>query len=756
MSGSKKVSDMTGDEFADSISKALGGRSSSTSSFSGSSDKNPVGIGAWVKDWDKSIAGGVQGIDKLKNSSSLTSTVMDGLNTVISKFSPTLGTLSGSLSSSVAGSVDSYQKQQLAGTSWAGGLREMENDRKALGLSQQEYADRQRDMARNALALSGQSGEAMKKLTDFSDDFKKTDVGKQLQSSYGMNALQMQAFTDTWVSRQDASFLKDEKSKAAALKSLEGFTQQTIRASQEQGVSVDVMLKQNKVMNESLQMQLLRLDGDEKQNEALNDLLPQLSGLGPELKNLAMEAASDMGVTGKGAMTESVLGDAGREFSAAVKNMKEVTENGGTQQEKNLAEQRLIAARVGVDQMIASKQFRDNAEIERRGLPSAGEGNFLALMQERLPNVQKDRATGADLRAANLDDTPENRERLKAERNRRDMTATTETGEKRSGAAVIDVNQQANMEARNNIIAAEVEAIKGVIGALDRLGGKIQSVLGERTTSGDLAGRNGQPGSREQYNSSIPRNPTLYPTDKRNTGTEGEIKEKLEPKDVIAQLHKGEKVLKPEDAMKFESIGGLDFLKSAPGGKMPAGMPNDMLGGMDPSKMFGDMQKQMAPMMGDIQKQMAPMMGEMKSAFSNIKMPSGFDTSKITSMLGNIKQPDMGQLANMAKSMIPPTDGSAAAMSKDMMSNLKSTVSSIAQQPNVSEPVKNEYDDEGTTPTVASPTAAPTDSINSDILNALNNLNKLTAQSLDALVRTAGHAEKTAGGIDGMNANRFG
>jgi hypothetical protein len=58
-------------------------------------------------------------------------------------------------------------------------------------------------------------------------------------------------------------------------------------------------------------------------------------------------------------------------------------------------------------------------------------------------------------------------------------------------------------------------------------------------------------------------------------------------------------------------------------------------------------------------------------------------------------------------------------------------------------------------PTNIAPPVA-TDSFNSDVLNALNNLNKLTAQSLDALVRTAGHAEKTAGGIDGLNGNRFG
>ena len=144
----------------------------------------------------------------------------------------------------------------------------------------------------------------------------------------------------------------------------------------------------------------------------------------------------------------------------------------------------------------------------------------------------------------------------------------------------------------------------------------------------------------------------------------------------------------------------------------------------------------------------------MTSAFSTIKMPNGFDDKKLTSMIGNIKQPDPGQLANMAKSMIPPADNTAAAASRDMISNLKNATSSMAQTPKTPEPPAQAPAAVEEPAVVEAP--APTDSFNNDVLNALNNLNKLTAQSLDALVRTAGHTEKTAGGIDGLNGNRFG
>jgi hypothetical protein len=337
---------------------------------------------------------------------------------------------------------------------------------------------------------------------------------------------------------------------------------------------------------------------------------------------------------------------------------------------------------------------------------------------------------------------------------------------------------------RDEYLNTEVKLLGEVTNKLDGFSRVLDKVTGgpkgQRVTSTDIGGKEGQPSLGEQQTANTPRVPGLYPKGSRDLGTDGVLGMKLEPKDDTVKIHKGEKVLNPADAMKFESVGGLDFFKSIAGGKMPAGQTKDPVAGIDPAKMFGDiqkqmspmmdnmqkqmgpmmdsMQKQMGPMMDSMQKQMTPMMGDMKnqmtSAFSTIKMPNGFDDKKLTSMIGNIKQPDPGQLANMAKSMIPPVDNTAASASRDMISNLKNATSSMAQTPKTPEPPAQAPVVTEEPAVVEAP--APTDSFNNDVLNALNNLNKLTAQSLDALVRTAGHTEKTAGGIDGLNGNRFG
>lgn len=728
--------------------------------------------------WDKAIAEGITGVSKLGSTSTATASAVGAVSAALGKLP--IGANSamaafGAVDKVVTGSVDNYQKQLNAGTAFTGGLLDMEKQRARSGLSEEQFARQQEDMAKNVLGLSGQSGEAMKKLTTFQDDFKKTDVAKQLQSTFGLTSDQLATYTNNWITQNGNIDMNDKKAKDAAIRSLEAYTTATVRQSQETGLSTDVINKQNRAMNESLQMQLMRLEGDQAQNEAITDLMPQLVGLGPALQNLALEAASDMGVTGdKATMTQGALGSQGVEFSDAIRNLKEVSERGGSPEEKKAAEMRLEAAKAEVNALMRSKEFTQMAEVERRGGQTGTNGAMLELMKERMPNLQKEKAQSIDLQRQNLPGDSQTVSRYSAEQTNRAIAGVDASGQRRAGDEALAAGQQANMRARDEMINLEVKGIEKVVKGLDTFAGKLNEVSGRpgggRYTSGEIAGNpdTGQKPLGQQQTESTPRPPGLYP--KRHTGTEGEINSRFEPKDAIVNIAKGENVLDPSKAKKYDAIGGeagLDKLMT--GLKAPGIDSKGLAGGMDPSKMFGNIQQQMAPMMENMQKsmmpmmenmqkQMTPMMGDMQkqmsSAFSTMKMPSGFDDKKLTSMIGNIKQPDPGQLANMAKSMIPPTDGSAAAASRDMISNLKSATSAIAQPPKATEsavpaPVVTEE------PAVVAPPVS-TDSFNSDILNALNDLNKLTAQSLEALNRTASHTEKAAGGIDGLNGNRFG
>ena len=753
-----KVADMTADEFAESITKAMG-RTGPTPTPSGSG----AGGGFNLKGFDSALTPAISGVTKLGEKSTAASTAIGLVSSAIGKYS---GAVQAAFDGVTAGGkriADNYQTQLSGGVAFSDGLMGFAKDARDAGLSTEEYAKRQ---AASNLGLAAGSGEAMKKITELGDSFKKSDIGIDLQKRFGLTSEQMERYTLAYIAGSNNINLQDEKAKKAAIEGLGQMTERTIRQSLETGKNTDLILKQNQVMNESLQVQMMRLAGDEDQNASISALMPQLTGLGPALTNLALEAQSSLGVTGpKAAMTQGALGNEGQEFVSAIQQLKEVTERGGSAQEKAAAEQRLAMARQDVDAKLRSKEFLDMAEVERRDPSQTATGGAMKdLVEERLANLQKQKAQETTLNRANLPSDARNVDAFGQEQTLRVLKGVDERGQTRPGDAALSAVQQGNMRLKDEYLNAEVKILGEIIPKLDKFSKVLDPIIGnrkgERVTSMDIAGRNGGPSLGEQQTANTPRVPTLYPKDKgsRDLGTDGVLGMKLEPKDTTVKIHKGEKVLNPTDAMKFESIGGLDLFKSLSSGKIPADQTKDPMAGMDPAKMFGNIQQQITPMMENMQKQMTPMMENMQkqmtSTFSTMKMPSGFDDKKLTSMIGNIKQPDPGQLANMAKSMIPPADNSAAAASRDMISNLKNVTSSIAQPPKTPElsaPAPASTEEPAV---VESP--APTESFNNDILNALNNLNKLTAQSLDALVRTAGHTEKTAGGIDGLNGNRFG
>lgn len=704
----------------------------------------------FIKGFDTALAGTIKGVSDLGGASTGTATAMGAVGAALGKLP--IGANSAVAAFNAVGgaatkSVDNYQAQLKAGTAFTDGLTGMEKDRARLGLSQDDYAKHLEKSAASVLGLAGQSGEAQKKLTTFADDFKKTDIAKQLQSTYGLTSEQLLNYTNSYIAGSQGINLDDKKSKENAIKGLEAMTQNTVRNSLETGKSTDLILQQNKAMNESLQVQLLRLSGDKEENEGISAVLPQLTNLGGALQNLALEAASDVGVTGpKAAMTQSVLGPAGDEFVAAVKNMKDANASNATAEEKRIAEKRLQDARVAVDAQMATKEFKQLAEQERRGEDLGAGGAFTELMKDRMPNLVKQRAQAEDLDRAKLPSDPKTVAAFSEEQARRVRAGEDETGKARPGDKALAAGQQANMRILDETVNAQVKVINKTIGGLDRFADKlneVSGVKGQRVTSGEIAGGGPKntPSLGERQSASVPKDPALYP--KRHTGTEGELKTMFEPKDATVNIKAQENVLDPEKAKKYAAVGGEAGLDKLLGGLKPPTDIKSAMGGIDPSKMMGDMQKQMTPMMGDMQKQMSGM-------FSNIKMPLNDD--KISSMFSNIKMPETSQLSNMAKSMMPSADNADSA--KDMLSGLKTQISSVAK-PEVT-PVTSEIPTPVQEPVQSSTASTATNEVNSNMLSMLTEISKHMSQLVSISTESAEHASKQVRATEGLSGNRFG
>ena len=723
-------------------------KGASSSGGTGGSGASATPNMGFIKGLDTALAGTIKGVSDLGGASTGTATAMGAVGAALGKLP--IGANSAVAAFNAVGgaatkSVDNYQSALKAGTAFTEGLTGMEKDRARLGLSQDAYADHLQKNAASQLGLAGQSGEAQRKLTQFADDFKKTDIAKQLQNTYGLTSEQLLNYTNAYVAGQQGINLDDKKSKENAIKGLESMTQNTIRNSLETGKSTDLILQQNKAMGESLQVQLLRLSGDKEENEGISAVLPQLTNLGGALQNLALEAASDVGVSGpKAAMTQSVLGPAGDEFVAAVKNMKDANASNASAEEKRIAEKRLQDARVAVDAQMATKEFKQLAEQERRGEDLGAGGAFTELMKDRMPNLVKQRAQAEDLASAKLPSDPRTVAALSETQAIRVREGVDETGKSRPGDKALAAGQQANMRILDETVNAQVKIINKTIGGLDNLANKlneVSGVKGQRVTSTDIAGAPGKQSLGERQSASVPKDPSLYP--KRHTGTEGELKTMFEPKDATVNIKAQENVLDPEKAKKYAAVGGEAGLDKLLGGLKPPTDIKSAMGGMDPSKMMGDMQKQMNPMMGDMQKQMSGM-------FSNIKMPLNDD--KISSMFSNIKMPETSQLSNMAKSMMPSADGADSA--KDMLSGLKTQISSVSK-PEVT-PVTSEAPAPVQEPVQASTASTATNEVNSNMLTMLTEISKHMSQLVSISAESAEHASKQVRATEGLSGNRFG
>jgi hypothetical protein len=573
------------------------------------------------------------------------------------------------------------------------------------GLTNEQFIKAQGEAASRITGISGNQTEAMKQLVQFQNEFRASDTGQQLQKM-GMNLQDIDKFSLTMLSNSTTRDMKDAKTRAEAVASVEALTKSTLAQNTATGQSIDSILKKTALDDSNIEVnsQLLLLGKD--QEKAYQNMLPHMQGLGKDITGLIQEQMSDIGVTSdKGVDTMNALGpQVAGQLNEAVQAQKQAAATGRAE-DKERAERMMREARAAIDARMQDPMLLRQAQMSSRGQDMGDNGAALRILQERLPNIRATQANQRDLQAAGRQGTVAEANQLQGTRADRALAQTDSQGQRNVGADTIAGANAANIaaqtEAQNLVAKGLTSAGKG----LDALGQRMLKMAG---------GGDGKPVPTpgQRVENQVPAGGTAVPADPRKAradGTEGVLGTKFEPKTDRLLIHKGENVLNPEDAKKYAAAGGsagIEKLMSAIGSAKSI-EPKSMA----PSGPAGIDNKQLDSMM------------------SNIKMP--FNDKQISGMFDNIKMPASNinekQMSSMMSSLTSGNTG--VPMTKDLLGNIKSQVSSMGTEiSSAKTPPKPQASPDTASENETPKAGADTTVFNTDVLTALNDLNKLMGE----------------------------
>ena len=257
-----------------------------------------------------------------------------------------------------------------------------------------------------------------------------------------------------------------------------------------------------------------------------------LTAYGKDVQDLAKDFVMFGGPTQKTMETMVALGPAGRELGAAMKDLKSAT----NEQEKAAAEERLERAKGMIN--------------ERQRDPRAAR---LAMAAEAFPEVKALQGF---------------KRQFEQNRAAPGYNFQRNQGETSAGAMKATNDQYKNLQEGKGVAGqarSADEQLQGVI-----LSGNKQAALGAAEWMGKLnAELNKSPEKIEGLVKALqkfgPPAKNLGPEDNaprpiretRDTGTLGETGKMFEPKDIVALLHKGERVLNPKENVDLTSLFGM-------------------------------------------------------------------------------------------------------------------------------------------------------------------------------------------------------
>jgi hypothetical protein len=697
-----KVSDMTVDEFSESIAKAIGSRAPTGGTGGGGGGGGTVDMPN-VKKVDGFVGTLLDSLFKINRGASTTGEGLSALGAVLGKMpgiGQTLQAAYGGATGTVLDYTNTMKQATLTGASFGQNIGDFAATLGKSGMTTQEFLRNQERAGGSYAGLGPDMGIASKNVVEFNEAFKNSKTGQQL-SAMNMNAEDIAKITNSYLANVKNLDLTDRKSREEAVKGAERHTQELMKMSNQTGIAVDKLAQKNALESDNMDVLTTVIQGGEEAQRAYSNMLPSLVSMGPTIKSFAEEAFSTDGLrTEQGAAQYSALGaDAAGKLMEAVEAQKIAAKDGATQADKDRAAAKMERAQIAIDQRMRDDNF---LMIARN--PDIDGGVAKKMLQERNAQVGSQMSAQAQLKKQGQPADIESARRFQ-DRNAQAAMAGVDpaTGKRSQGADFIAGMSQVDIAGRALANKVAIEGVNTLGDAADKAGRSVLGFDGRIKTPGQIVenpkvvmGGSGR---------TPPRDPGAPPKQEGGSKeTFGDWFAKDWGKGGLSELHGVEAVV-PKD-------------------KLPEFMRDMMSSKVDAKQMEGLLPKMPEVKMPFDEKQLAGMMPKM----DNIKMP--FDDKQISSMmpkLDNLKMPfDEKQMGSAFSNIKMPS----SPMSKDFLGDIKSQVSSMgteissAKTPTTPQALPDVATNETATTTSESNTTV----FNTDVLTALNSLNKMMGE----------------------------
>lgn len=727
--------------------------------------------------------GSFKGGGKIAGETAKPSIDTSGVSAAGSLFSSTLktgGEAAGKLTGAMGDSVGQFQKLSDVGQSFNNNAIGMRDSIAGTRLSMDEYNSVMQKLNPSIAGLGGTVDQGAKNFNKFSNEFIKTDAAERL-TKLGYTTKDLNDVMAANMANRRFTDLSDDAARKKAIEATAQLAVEMDATAKLTGISRQEQMADMKARSENgkvqaaIQLEVMR--GGKDVEQQYNNMQQSLNGLGKGVKDLADEMFTGGVRTEEGAAKMAALGPAGVELQKAV----EASKTAKTQEEKDAAARQLERAKMAVNERMKSEEFLQAVMVAggRVGpaMQKMYEENRLKAGQtfaeqkggkgtaETQVDLRKDVAkqqAGVDLETGKKDEGAKTTELYIQGINRvKDVSAGATTA----------VNAFNNELAKTKLVAEGLQLTKartevtnpktgekeyrhiadaGVEGLMERLknaGGGTTAKAPAPTsakTGAELTGSSvykreanpvakaGEMGLKALGAALTSADPgfvnilnmkdfSVPKPESRDGGTMGMTGSLLEPKDIFANIHKGEMVLTPEQQKNFLSGAKSSGIEQA---------INELAKAPKPEKTEG------APQMSGLKEELKNQTKNMASEFS----PKGmFDSlmgqfNGFTTKISSITPP------KLPESNIKPT---AISMSQDIMSK-KAEV-----KPKVEEAPKE---------TKKSPMDIPEavgQSTLSDVVKSLETLNMQMGQLISVSAEIAEKSNDAVRATKGLNGNLF-
>lgn len=280
----------------------------------------------------------------------------DGATIAFNAVSSTVGMLNGKLSLGIGALGDTLLKSKAdldaAGNIGIGAnnigllLRESRES----GLSMQQFTEL---VKQSGTSLSGMAGIGWRSVDTFSKFTAGVQEGSESLYKMGWNAQNVADTSALFLANSTKLNMADEKAMRESLAATQEFALQIDAVSKVTNMSKEAIMGSVRAEEKKPATMLAMLQMDEQQRQNFQKTQVALSALGPSTQALASEILTGGVRTKEGVAMMAALGPAGTQLEAAIKQQHAAK----TSEEKKAAEAAVEAAKMAVNQRVASAEY---------------------------------------------------------------------------------------------------------------------------------------------------------------------------------------------------------------------------------------------------------------------------------------------------------------------------------------------------------------------------------------------------------------